>query len=94
MSNLRKRIEAIEKRLLPKAGVVFDTAVVDAALARISDVHRATLKNALEAEIASRPLTDHEAAARLAFDYVYRQEYAGAAPSDPLTEFERLYGSV
>ncbi|MGD1091638.1 MAG: hypothetical protein ABSB35_06540 [Bryobacteraceae bacterium] len=94
VSNLRKRIEAIEKRLLPKAAVAVDAAVLDAALGRISNGHRATLKSALEAEIAGRALTDHEAAARLAFDYVCRQEYRAATHNDPLTEFERRYGGA
>jgi hypothetical protein len=92
VSNLRKRIEAIEKRLLPRIAIVFDTAVLDAALGRISDAHRAALKIALEAEVAGRPLTDHQAAPRLAFDYVCRQEYNAAAHDDPLTEFEHRYG--
>ncbi len=92
MSNLRRRIETIEKRLLPKVAVVEDSAVLDAALGRISHGHRAVLKSALEAEIAGRRLTDHEAAARLAFDYVCGQENKAAVQDDPLTEFERLYG--
>jgi hypothetical protein len=91
--NLRRRIETIEKLLLPQVAIVIDKTVLDAALGRISDLHREALKSALEAEIAGRPLTDREAAARRAFDYVCRQEYR-PVPHDPLTEFERLYGRV
>ncbi|MGD1091502.1 MAG: hypothetical protein ABSB35_05845 [Bryobacteraceae bacterium] len=92
MPNLRRRIETIEKHLLPQVAIVIDTTVLDAALGRISDVHREVLKRALEAEIAGRPLTDREAAARRAFDYACRQEHKAAAHDDPVTEFERLYG--
>lgn len=52
------------------------------------------MKSALEPEIAGRPLTDREAAAPRAFDYIYGQEYKALVQADPMTEFERLYGGA
>src|ERR1700677_2153318 len=96
VSNLRRRIEALEK-LLPKAPVIDDTvqdAVILAVLGRISDRHREALKSALEAAIGGRPLTDRESAAQRAFDYVYSQEFKAYVQADPVTKFERLYGGT
>jgi hypothetical protein len=92
VTNLQRRVKAIEKLLIPSAPVAFDQATFEAALARISPEHRAAYKSSLEAEVAGRPLTDCESAARRAFDYICRQEYR-AAPKDPVTEFERVYGA-
>ncbi|MGD1097545.1 MAG: hypothetical protein ABSB35_36860 [Bryobacteraceae bacterium] len=92
MTSLQRRIKAIEKLLLSNATVAFDQAAFEAALAQISPEHRAAYKSSLEAEVARRPLTDCESAARRAFDYVCRQEYR-STPKDPVTEFERLYGA-
>jgi hypothetical protein len=92
MTNLQRRINAIERLLMPDAPRAFDQATFEAALAQISPEHRAAYKSSLEAEVAGRPLTDRESAARRAFDYVCRQEYR-SAPRDPVTEFERLYGA-
>ncbi|MGD1098068.1 MAG: hypothetical protein ABSB35_39530, partial [Bryobacteraceae bacterium] len=92
MTNLQRRINAIERHLLLNAPAAFDQATFETALARISPEHRAAYKSSLEAEVAGRPLTDCEAAARKAFEYICRQEYR-SAPKDPLTEFERLYGA-
>jgi hypothetical protein len=50
VSNLRRRIEALEKLLLPKVSVVPDETVLDAVipavLGRISDGHREAVKSA------------------------------------------------
>jgi hypothetical protein len=92
MTNLQRRIKAIERLLMPDAPGAFDQATFEAALAQISPEHLAAYKSSLEAEVAGRPLTDREWAARRAFDYVCRQEYR-STPKDPVTEFERMYGA-
>lgn len=91
MTNLQRRIKAIERLLMPSA-VPFDQGAFEATLARISPELRGAYKSSLEAEIAGRTLTDCELAARRAFDYVCRQEYR-SVPKDPVTEFERRYGA-
>ena len=92
MVRIEKRLQKIEALLVPKELVVIDPAMFDAALGRISAEHRASFKSSFEAEIAGRTFTDCESAARTAFDYICRQEYRPAA-KDPVTEFERLYGT-
>jgi hypothetical protein len=72
--------------------MVFDGGAFEAALAQSSPEHRAAYKSSLEAEVAGRPLTNCESAARRAFNYIWRQEYRAVA-KDPVTEFERLYGA-
>lgn len=95
VSNLRRRIEAIEELTRPKVFVddAVQDAVILAVLGRISDGHRKALISALDAAIAGRPLTDREAAAQRAFDYLYAQEFKAYVQADPVTEFERLYGT-